>query len=225
MPAERFVLSQSWWLAGEIVRRHPGITLVETHPGGGTYDCLTLMRDHATLIDINRAGSIHVGGEGRPAGMSFESLFDHENPAEIIALVEQGAGLRSAGSAPVTTPTALAFRVAAQVLALTVNDKRRWDVRSERVDSSGMDGGGRRWFVDRFPIAAERARQRRPDDLLGDPYYRYWGVTSNGEAVAVLDTDGFAYVGEQALHLPSLYQAHNRRLTPTVAAAFAAVLP
>ncbi|WP_454116041.1 TY-Chap2 family putative peptide chaperone [Microbacterium aurum] len=40
-PATRFVIAQSWWIASELVRRHPDLVIHESHPGGGMYDCLT----------------------------------------------------------------------------------------------------------------------------------------------------------------------------------------
>ncbi|MCY1136385.1 hypothetical protein OWR29_00120 [Actinoplanes sp. Pm04-4] len=56
-------------------------------------------------------------------------------------------------------------------------------------------------------------------------FYRFWGVLRDEEPVAVLDTDGFVYVGRQVLHLPTLYQAHDRRIGPAAAAALGTVLP
>jgi hypothetical protein len=72
----------------------------------------------------------------------------------------------------------------------------------------------------------ERAREHKPDDPYpGEPWTRFWAVPRAQEPVALLDTDGFAYVGNQVLSLPDLYAAHSRRLTPTVAAALGSVLP
>lgn len=32
----RLIGVQSWWLASELLRRTPGLGIIETHPGGGT---------------------------------------------------------------------------------------------------------------------------------------------------------------------------------------------
>jgi hypothetical protein len=80
-------------------------------------------------------------------------------------------------------------------------------------------------YLEPFPIAEERARERRPDDLLGIPFYRYWGVLRDGEPVAILDTDGFAYVGRQVIYLPDIFEVNAHRITPTVAAALGTILP
>ena len=85
---QRLVYLQSWWIASELVRGHPSLKVVETHPGGGQYDCLSIVTtEHytVTLIDLNRSGSIHVLSEiggvqrrseptfgGNPFPMSWE---------------------------------------------------------------------------------------------------------------------------------------------------------
>jgi hypothetical protein len=50
------------------------IEILETHPGGGTYDCLTLVLAPATerceRIDLNRNGSAHVWNAGDTASVS-----------------------------------------------------------------------------------------------------------------------------------------------------------
>ncbi|MBE8146482.1 hypothetical protein IOD13_09295 [Brevibacterium casei] len=40
---DRLIYLQSWWVASEFLRRHPEFDLFETHPGGGQYDCLTIL--------------------------------------------------------------------------------------------------------------------------------------------------------------------------------------
>ena len=49
----------SWTVAVEFTRAAPGLQVFETHPGGGQYDCLTLVADDVK-VDINRVGSIHA---------------------------------------------------------------------------------------------------------------------------------------------------------------------
>ncbi len=49
----------SWTLAANLTRAHPDFQIRETHPGGGLYDCLTIVDDRRTVW-INRAGSIRI---------------------------------------------------------------------------------------------------------------------------------------------------------------------
>ncbi|WP_306215342.1 TY-Chap2 family putative peptide chaperone [Actinoplanes sp. RD1] len=216
---------QSWWLAALLIRRHPELTCIETHPGDGMYDCLSLFRDGDKLIDINREGSVHVHRESRWTPVPVEALLDIHDVTAFVHDLEEAAGLRSPAHAPASTPAVLAYRVIAQIMAITVNAKETWDVRNVLLDASGMGGGVKEEYLTPFPVAAERARQVRADDLLGIPYYRYWCVLRAGKPVAILDTDGFVYAGQQVIALPEVYAAHSRRLMPTVATALGVVLP
>ncbi len=54
----------SWELAARLVGRHHGLRVIEDHPGGGQYDCLTIVgmdeSQRSFRIDLNRVGSGHV---------------------------------------------------------------------------------------------------------------------------------------------------------------------
>ena len=59
----------SWWIVSEFVRRsRTNSTIIETHPGGGQYDCLAVYEpkqnierhDPRQVLDINRNGSMHI---------------------------------------------------------------------------------------------------------------------------------------------------------------------
>ena len=50
----------SWTLATEMIRRAPKLLyIMETHPGGGQYDCLSIVRTdlHEWICAFNRVGS------------------------------------------------------------------------------------------------------------------------------------------------------------------------
>jgi hypothetical protein len=225
MPAERFLLMQSWWLASLLFRRHPDLKLIETHPGGGLHDCLTLIRNASGVIDINRVGGIRVHAAADFRSLPVGELLNQEDATEYLTALETASGLGSPPHAPASTPAALTFRAIAQLLAITLNTRQRWDVRNVFLDTSGTAGGINDKYLKPFPMAAQRAREKRPDDLHGVPFYRYWAVLRAATPVAILDTDGFAYVGKQVLSLPDIYAAHSSRITPTVAATLGAVLP
>ena len=52
----------SWKIVSELTRRYPGkFTVLETHPGGGQYDCLSLYdKKQEHIASFNRAGRFHV---------------------------------------------------------------------------------------------------------------------------------------------------------------------
>ena len=74
-------------------------------------------------------------------------------------------------------------------------------------------------------LVSELATQARPDDLYGDPAYRFWALLRDDEPVAVIDTDGRVHLPDVTHDLPSLYRTLGRTLGRTVHAALGDVLP
>lgn len=230
--ASRFVIAASWWVASELVRRNPRLELIETHPGGGQYDCLSLVEaadgSWATLIDLNRAGSMHVQRVvgGRPfAPLSWDSAHRSDDAHDAVRQLEAAAGLTPPQPAPATGPAALTYRVVARLLAAMVNDRRRWDVRNEQHDTSGWEGGPNN-YLDAFPQLAAAVQTRRDDDVLGVPRYRYWALLRDGDAVAVFDIDGLVHLRDGRSHdLTHLYRERGRSLTAVLGIALGDVLP
>ena len=54
------VEAASWRIATEICRRSPEIKIRHTRPGGGMYDCLSLVGPSKSHAHFNRVGSFHV---------------------------------------------------------------------------------------------------------------------------------------------------------------------
>lgn len=231
-PAPRFVVAQSWWIASELVRRNPALQLIETHPGGGQYDCLSLFtdtRDPQKIVDLNRAGGIHVflpGGQfdetAKP--ITWPGVMHAQGAHDIVKRIETAARLHVPKPTPATGAAAISYRVIARVLATLVNDRDPWDVRNEYHDTSG-DGGGRQGFVDGFATARDAVREGRPTDLHGVAEYRFWALLRAGETIAILDTDGRVHTEDGAEDLLPLYVRHGRELGPTVHAALGRFLP
>ncbi len=60
--SQRITEAATWTLVADLVRRHEaaqGLRVIETHPGGGQYDCRTLLRpvtgDYGVLLHLNLA--------------------------------------------------------------------------------------------------------------------------------------------------------------------------
>lgn len=212
--APRFVIAQSWWIASELCRRHPGRRVYEWHPAGGQYDMLRVwgpgMRTQdqsRVLCDLNRNGTIHLSDEER---LQWAEVFAAESPHEIVKRIEQAKGRMLQTKAPATTATSLIYRLAAQLLAVRINDRVRWDVRMEFGDSSGSTGSDANGFVDGFP-SAQRALEQASERLTAyDVGEHFWGVLRGGECVAVLDDAGVAHTQSGALDLMPLYKKRHR---------------
>ena len=53
MKNKQLIEIASWRIVSELYRRHPGkFKIIETHPGGGQYDCLSLQAENQDIADI-----------------------------------------------------------------------------------------------------------------------------------------------------------------------------
>lgn len=191
---ERLIILQSWWVASELVRRNPGLGIIESHPAGGLYDCLSIGHwDSAmkTVIDLNREGSLHVHPHHLSV-MTWEGEAEAVDRREVVRRLEGLAGLHPSGATPRTTRKVLAYRIAYQMLLVGLNDKDCWDVRNARIDTSGFSGST--GDLEGFETAKVAATDRRPDDPLGDPLYRFWKVHHGSLEVSVVDIDAMAHL-------------------------------
>lgn len=150
MPYGPTLTAGSWEVAARIVSANPALRIYETHPAGGTYDCLSVGGPNVH-IDINRAGSIHVhrspGGEkiGLIPAQEWTTALLTKGTAQRIAdqVVEF---CRIAVDQPGVTPWLLTYRVIARTLASRVFDSTGWDARQQFEDTSGYSIGIR-WPV------------------------------------------------------------------------------
>lgn len=226
--ARRFVLAQSWWIASELVRRHPRLVVLETHPGGGQYDCLSIVDSSSDqdlpLIDINRLGRIHVPRAEAFEPITWASALGQDNAHAVVRVVEAGAQLQPPVQAPSTTAKVLTYCVIARVLTTLVNDRRDWDARSGYLQTFQL-GSGTRPELSEFPGVAPFLDDRRPDDVGGQPAVRFWFVKRSTESVAVLDTDGRLYLRDRPpTELLPIYK-RTRSLTATIGETLSHFLP
>jgi hypothetical protein len=62
------------------------------------------------------------------------------------------------------------------------------------------------------------------NDVLDTPGYRFWALLRDQNPVAVFETTGLAFVGDQRLDLMDMYR-RDRRLFPVIAAVVGDILP
>jgi len=203
--------AESWWLVSELVRRHPELTIIQTHPGGGQYDCLEVGRTvegaWRKVMDVNRHGSIHImieqastqgGGEEDDLDDDDWMITDwvqralaSDDPHALLKDVEQRAGLAVHGSTPASSRRTLAFRVIASAARGAMTSKEWSPIRNWYFDSSG--GGGDEQGAAGPDRAGPRARVSLPDDVMGTPAYRFWMLLGEtGETI--VETDGRAWL-------------------------------
>ena len=166
-PEPRLALKRAvaWRTLTEIARRHPDLPLrlVETHPCGGQYDCLTMIRlpDYAEVCTFNLAGTgLLLGkpfGRRRPGGGFGAAYADDiwrypqhglgDDRASLAREIEAWLGFPEGPPASLrSTAAGLSLGVVAELLDRVALGSRPVDVRNGWLDSSGYaDVGVRPW--------------------------------------------------------------------------------
>ena len=225
LPSRRIVEAVSWRLVAEVMRRHPGrLRLMEAHSGGGQYDQLCLYPrptpgDASFLVSLNRVGSAYFGGlSGEPWTSIWTDVLAAEDPKDVVDEMERLARLTSSAHVPPSTPDVLTVRAIAALLAPKAFERGRWECRNGCLDSSGGDSGVRERLFAAFPLCRERRYQTRPDDLFGEPAYRFWFVLRDDEPVLAFEDNGLVWDRhEEQFNLVALRKAAGS-LAPVVQA-------
>ncbi len=228
LPNRQVLEAVSWRVASELVRRHPRrLRVIETHPGGGQYDCLTLIDRRGWRgghIDLNRIGTAHVhvrfddpNRDGHHRYHGFWGAYLSEHPLEVLRMLERHAGLPDVGHLPTSTRTSLSFRFAASCMAPVALGLRRWEWRNGFDDNSGWESGVREDLFAAFPALAERRAVRLDGDPLSSEY-RFWFLLREGEPLLALESVGLVWGSDRtaAVDLRDAYRRAGRRLAPLV---------
>jgi hypothetical protein len=136
VPSRQIIEAASWELAAGVVRRYPfRFRVIETHPGGGQYDCLTLIDksrqsplDH---IDLNRAGSIFVwarqGGWAWVWRGAWSELVATDDTERLVDRLCHKSMIPAPGASPRTSPTSVGVRFVAAFLKQAMFGPTHWN--------------------------------------------------------------------------------------------------
>lgn len=199
----------SWGLAARLARRHPELRITEEHPGGGQYDCLTIVGlgdgafDH---IHLNRVGSGFVwtgGGWTWTWRGIWDELAAKGDFRFGVQLLEFHAGLPSVDATPPAQSHTVGYRLIALILMSGIGS-RTW--------RASYDFGGETWTGLSVPSWVPR--------IDGS-----WLLHRDGEPVLAIDCDSGVAVrvdGTRFELLPTYVK--DRRISallPTVLGKFA----
>lgn len=212
-PSSQLREALSWKLVAELHRRHPGkFTVIETHPGGGQYDCLTLWANNQALADLNRLGGLHSNGcqipwqELWPAGLTEGGI------AELLDRMSKACGFSIPSKLASTGPETLIYRIMAGVAATLAFEKDTWEWRNGQLDTSGCDDQYYRdhWF-EAFPGAKEAARAGMPDQPFGNSKYGFWFLLRKDKPMVCLSKTSLCWdTGGNVTDLAGLYRRDRR---------------
>lgn len=231
----RITEAVTWRLIADLMRRHEstaGLRVIETHPGGGLYDCRTILQPSATdfgpHIDFNlQSGNAHCfgmfgthqadGDQPEPLAYVAQTL-QAGHAMQVVNRLEKILGISSPQRSPSTTAHALAYLVMAEIAGRAALHGAPVSWRNGRHDSSGFQATDPvRQELRQVPEIAEKlddlAAGHSPADAAG---YRYWIWTVPASAhlaeqlVAIVDAvDGlFFRLGEQPKKI-ALMQAYD----------------
>jgi hypothetical protein len=207
-PAERFLLAQAWWVASEFARRHPNWAI--RFGDQGSYLTLVNPESEMPRIVVNPS-AIHLFGQDATHTTIAHPL-STADPYEAVTAIESFIGDPPQLKTPASTPRTLAYRLLATVLNVAVNEKARWEVCNEIV---GDDGNGpiRAGLVPQFSDAAHDASILRSEALdLGEPLRHYWAILRDAHPVAIVSTEGRAYLPDRTIDLQPAYETNRHSM-------------
>lgn len=183
------VYAASWRIAADLVRAHPQLVVLETHPADGNYDCLSLFRERSHFgdrihVDINRGGGIHIHAGAHPLGPIrgidgwVAQAMEHGGSHRVAGQVAEAAGLSWPVAAPPTAPRGLMYGVIARLLAARMLDDPQWDVRCQFYDAGTFENG----IAEVVPSP----------EMAAIPARRFWRVIRGDKTVAWL-WDGWVW--------------------------------
>ena len=221
-PADRFLTAQVWWIASELVRRHPHLRISGHEvPGDGR---LVIVHDEQDGMSIqwDLVGGCKFLVNGVVNRISWIEMMAASSPHETVKRIEVAVGLGIPKATPVTTPRSLTYRVIASALAAAVDDRHDWYAVPAPMNPD--DDPDCAYFRP-FPtaIAARDAYVLAVDEQLAATgrsihfFQPFWALLRGLEPVAIFDAAGVIHTGMGATELMPAYEYIDRKLVLTTA--------
>lgn len=221
--ADRFVLQQAWWIASEIARRNPTLTITRTQ--GADNNPILLVHDGPTgaRVQFDLISGIKYVDDYGLKEFSWLDAFAASNSHEVVKHLEHETKFGMPSSPPPsTTSKTIVYRVIARTLAAMVDDRHSWQAVTAEIQFSGnapAEEGPESLAA--FPTAIEAIPRyleeivgAMPRDPEGEQLYWHqpmWFLLRDFEPVVVLDEGGYAHLaGGGRIDLLATYHALGR---------------
>lgn len=219
----------SWRLVAELWRRFPDrFFLIETHPGGGQYDCLSLIdpaEGLSSMLSVNREGSLQLSYGRDPGVWSDWSERMAINPGDFLNKLCDSLGIDVPQPLPQSTPSTIAFRFICEFLTHATGRLDHWECRNGFLDTSGWACARQDAWFDSFPALRNSDHPKRLVKGELDPAYCYWFLLKNSMPELCIDIGGQLYNREgKTYDLVAIYSQH-KRVWPVIAETAIQLLP
>ncbi|TFD58952.1 hypothetical protein E3T39_11365 [Cryobacterium suzukii] len=229
-PADRFLTAQIWWIASELVRRHPHLRISGHEvPGDGR---LVIVHDEQDSMSIqwDLVGGCKFLVNGVVNSISWIEMMAAVSPHETVKRIEVATGLGVPKATPVTTPHSLTYRVVASALATAVDDRHEWY--AVPAPMNPYDDPDCAYFLP-FPTAlkarddyAEAADVQIAATGRGIHFFQpFWALLRNLEPIAIFDSAGVIHTEWGPMELMPTYDKLGRKLAFTTARVLGHCLP
>ncbi|MBG6058950.1 hypothetical protein RCH16_002051 [Cryobacterium sp. MP_M5] len=232
-PADRFLTAQMWWIASELVRRHPHLRISGVEVDDGARLLIVHDEQNAMSIQWDLVGGCKFLVNGVVNKISWIEMMAALNPHDIVRRIEVATGLGIPKTPPVTTKRALTYRLIASALATATNDRQGWYavpapmLHDEDPAEPGCD------YFRGFPSTVE-ARSRYVAMTLeefdaGDRsvyfFQPFWALLRDLDPVAIFDAAGVIHTVRGSTELMPVYERTHRTLSIATVQVLGAYLP
>jgi hypothetical protein len=232
-PADRFLTAQMWWIASELVRRHPHLRISGVEVDGA--DRLLIVHDEQDALSIqwDLVGGCKYLKNDVVQKISWIEMMAALNPHETVKRIEKGTGLGHPQTTPMTTPRSLAYRVIASALTSAVDDRREWYAVPALMVWDEDPAEPTSSHFKNFPTALDAraeytrviAEQIETVGRGGAFFQPFWAVLRDLDTIAIVDAAGVIRTVMGETPLMPVYENINRKLTITTARVLGAYLP
>lgn len=230
----------SWAIVAEIIRRHgdsQSLRVLQTHPGGGQYDCLSLYRLRDCDADIYAPGNAtELGALNRQSGNfrawvgpskhSYPWLAEWltaPDPTTVVDRICDLLGLAPVSKVPETSRQTFGIRLISAFTGARMMQLDYLDASMGYVDSSGIAGSGHDKSLGDFTalFAGETGRWETGASQAAKCWLLFKG--NQQKLVGVLRSDGRLSAAADCQRAHDLYQAYlaKRQMEPVLFEALA----
>lgn len=226
--------SLSWEISSQLVRRHPEeLMLAELQPGGGQYDCMTIVSLRGEEMSfMNRISKGHINValrdtlDDRP---NWTQVLLADDRRTVVELIERHMGLVAPQETPLTTSRSIGYRVIAEMILQKALSKNSLFASHGWYDGEMYELNAKIKFFEAIPLAHEALRASKAGKLFKSPAANFWFVFElepGKQGTHFLDFDpqtnpplfamdcynGVLYGPRFSIDLMAEYKANDRKL-------------